>query len=72
MKAKIESGYMTIKYHAKIEGITCCVVDCNDFDCFKSLPHAVSYNGTLCGKSGWNSDKNEAYYQSNVTLVTVR
>lgn len=69
MKAKIENEYMTIKYHATIDDITCCVVDCSDFDYFKSLPQAVSYNGILCGKSGWNSDKNEAYYQSNASLV---
>ena len=69
MNAKIEKDYMTIKYHAEIDGITCCVVDCSSYDHFKTLPQAVSHNGILCGKSGWNSDKNEAYYQSNASLV---
>jgi len=71
MIAKIEKDYLTIKHSAKIDGITCCVVDCLDYDNFKTLPPAISYNNTLCGKSGWNSDKSEAYYQSNTPLVRI-
>jgi hypothetical protein len=69
MRAKIENDYMTIKYCTNIDDVICCVVDCNDYDDFTSLPQVISYNGILCGKSGWNSDINEAYYQSNASLV---
>lgn len=49
--------------------VICIVVTCTDFDHYRNLPEAVSYNGIRCGKTGWNSDKNYACYQSNATIV---
>jgi hypothetical protein len=69
MNVKVESEYLKVEHVGDYDGITCCVVNCSDFDHFQRLPQAVSYNGILCGKSGWNSDKNHAYYQSNASLV---
>lgn len=63
-RAKIENDYISLVEHGFLDGVTYCVVDCQDFDQYKELPSAVSFNGVLCGKTGWNSDKNRAYYQS--------
>jgi hypothetical protein len=47
MRAKIEKDYMTIKYCANLDGVICCVVDCNDYDDFSRLPQVISHNGIL-------------------------
>jgi hypothetical protein len=70
-RVKAEPEYLTINYSARIEGVLCVVVDCQDFDHFKRLPQVVSYNGTLLGKTGWSSDTNIAHYQSNAHMVRV-
>ncbi len=69
MKAKIEPDYIAVKHVSKYDGVTCCVVECENYDRYKVLPDTVSYNGVLCGKTGWNSDKNHAYFQSNSYYV---
>lgn len=56
---------------AVIEGNTCIVLPCTDFDHFKKLPAVISYNGVKCGKTGWNSDTNRVHYQSNAIIVQV-
>lgn len=71
MKVKIEKDYLTAEQIAVIEGNTCILVHCNDYDHYKKLPSVISYNGTLCGKTGWNSDTNRCCYQSSATIVKV-
>jgi len=36
---------------------------------FKKLPAALEYEGRIYGKSGFNSDKNRAYYKAGVPLA---
>ena len=43
------------------------VVVCADCEAFKGLPVAIDYNGTRYGRSGWNSDRFEAYFRNDVT-----
>jgi hypothetical protein len=69
--AKVEHGYVNVKYSATIEGVQCAVVGCADYDVYKHLPAAVSFEGRLLGKTGWNSDNGEAYYQSNASIAKV-
>lgn len=68
---KPEPDKLVIQHLAVVEGTTCAVVHCNDYDHFKRLPEVVSYNGMLLGKSGWNSDTNRCHYQSNANIVKV-
>jgi hypothetical protein len=68
MQAKTVKG-ITILQHATVEGTLCLACNCADFDCFKALPEVVEFEGKLCGKTGWNSDKNLAYYQSNARIA---
>jgi len=55
-----------------VDGIHYAVVDCANYIDYKRLPEVVSYNGQLLGKTGWNSDKNVAYYQSTANILHVR
>lgn len=66
---KIESDYLVALSVDVVEGKTCVAVTCNDYDHYKKLPEVISHNGILCGKTGWNSDKDRCYYQSGVGLV---
>jgi hypothetical protein len=68
MQAKTVKG-ITILRQANIEGVLCLECNCQDFDCFQALPSVVEFEGTLCGKTGWNSDRNVAYYQSNARIA---
>jgi hypothetical protein len=36
---------------------------------FKKLPAALEYEGRIYGKSGFNSDKNRAYYKAGMPLA---
>ncbi len=42
---------------------------CHDYDHLKELPEVVSYEGIICGRTGWNSDKNLAYYKSTAKVA---
>lgn len=71
MQAKAVKG-IRVLYHDTFEGTLCLVCNCADFDCFKALPDVVEFQGKLCGKTGWNSDKGCAYFQSNARVALVR
>ncbi len=71
MKVQVEKDELVAQQVAVIEGNTCIVVTCHDFDHYKRLPAVVSFNGIKCGKTGWNSDTNRCHYQSNATIVSV-
>lgn len=43
---------------------------CRDYDHYKSLPEVVIYEGTVCGKTGWSSDRNYACYKSGAAIAT--
>lgn len=46
-------------------------VPCADYDALVMLSTVLSYNGLLYGRTGWNSDRCVAYYQSGVTIAHV-
>lgn len=71
MKASIVPDMINVAVASTCEGTLCLVVDCRDFDHFTKLPAALLFEGRVCGKSGWNSDRGAAYYQSSVALAHV-
>lgn len=71
MQVQVEKDMLVAQQVAVIEGNTCIVVTCHDFDHYKQLPAVISYNGVKCGKTGWNSDTNRCHYQSNAVRVQV-
>lgn len=53
----------------RIEGELVLETTCRDYDHYTSLPEVVAYDGIVCGKTGWNSDKSYACYKSNVSIA---
>lgn len=71
MKAKVVQDAITIIGAYIIEGETVLETTCRDFEQFCALPHALSFEGRICGKSGWSSDTFKACYKSSVKLAYV-
>jgi len=40
------------------------VVSCTDYDEYRALPAALRFEGQLYGRTGWNSDRGQAYYRA--------
>jgi len=53
----------------RIEGELVLETNCTDYDHYKTLPEVVAYDGILCGKTGWSSDRNYACYKSGVKIA---
>lgn len=51
------------------EGEFYLVTGCADYDNFRQLPGAVAFEGRRYGRTGWNSDSNQAYYKANAALA---
>lgn len=50
-------------------GITCLITTCGDYDYYASLPCVIEFEGRLFGKTGWNSDTNNACYKSHTSVA---
>jgi len=72
MDAKVMKDRLLLSGAFTIEGETVLVTDCRDYDHFRTLPTVVEYNGRECGRTGWNSDRGEAYYKSHMSIALVR
>jgi len=68
MTAEIETG-IVILGSTECEGVGCLVTGCEDYDEFRALPQVVSQSGRLYGRTGWNSDRQVAYYQTNARIA---
>jgi hypothetical protein len=53
----------------KVDGTTVLETSCPDYDHYRALPQVVEYEGVRCGKTGWNSDRGYACYQSNALMA---
>jgi hypothetical protein len=71
MQAKVEKDYISVKASMVLEGQLVVEVDCEDYDYYRSLPAAITFDGKLLGKTGWNSDRNYACYKQGVMLAKV-
>jgi hypothetical protein len=60
---------IVITSHGIIEGQYVLETACADFDAYKALPDVVMFEGKLCGKTGWSSDRNYACYKSGVPVA---
>jgi hypothetical protein len=52
------------------DGVEVAIVSCQDHDAFTALPGGLEVLGRIYGKSGWNSDRNVAYYRTDRVLGT--
>jgi len=53
----------------RVEGNLVLETNCRDYDHYKTLPEVVAYNGALCAKTGWSSDRYVACYQSRMAIA---
>jgi hypothetical protein len=54
------------------DGVKVIHTSVGDYQDYKRLPKAVSHNGCLYGKSGWNSDRMCAYYRTDVPVAVTQ
>ena len=47
------------------DGVKVVQLDVADYIDFIRSPHAIEYDGTVYGRSGWNSDSHVVYYRSD-------
>lgn len=47
-----------------LDGIKWAETSCRDYDQFATLPPAISIEGDVYARSGWNSDSCKAYYRT--------
>lgn len=66
---RYEPGYLNVIQGGFIGDDFCCIVQCDDYDHYRRLPAAVSFEDRLLSRTGWNSDLHQAYYKSNVLLA---
>jgi hypothetical protein len=71
MKA-IATNYIKVLSHQSVEGETFVEVNCRDYDHYASLPDVVEVNGQLLARTGWNSDRDVAYYKSGCLIAIPR
>lgn len=50
------------------DGVKVAIISCSDYDAFSALPGGLEIGRDTYGKSGWNSDKNVAYYRTDVLM----
>ncbi len=72
MKAKEERDYIVVACRGQLPSAEVLEVDCKSADLFDSLPAVVSFQGRLFGKTGWNSDRNRAYYRTDALIARER
>ena len=57
---------LRVETHPDEPSLRIIVVTCIDYDHLKTLPEVVrDHQGVLYGQTGWNSDRNEAYFKNN-------
>lgn len=67
--AKPVVGAVVIKQVDRHASTTCLTTTCPDYDAYKALPDAVEFGGAVFGKTGWNSDRGDAYYKSDAMVA---
>lgn len=67
MKAKVVNDYINLQCYFLFEGVWFGETGCRDYDDFRQLPSVieVEVDGRKLSKSGWNSDKEVAYYRDD-------
>lgn len=65
-------NFIRMDYFATMpDGVKVAETMCFDYTDFRKLPGVVRLNGVLLGKSGWNSDRQVAYYRSDFVAAEV-
>jgi hypothetical protein len=65
MEAKAVVAAVSVISSYKLEGALWVEVPCSGYEALEALPAALEYEGKVCGRTGWNSDRGVAYYSSS-------
>ena len=60
---------VSVEMHPYTGQLYCVNVPCENHAEFKRLPAAAEYDRLLLKKTGWNSDRNVAYYKPVVKIM---
>ena len=69
MKARVLPDAIVITLAQIVEGETVLETSCANFEQYCALPQAVEFEGRVCGKTGWSSDRNYACYKSGAMVA---
>lgn len=67
--AKPLNGIVVLEYYKLPDGTNEIVVGCNGYEEMQRLPKVVECEGIVYGFTGWNSDRNVAYYRDDALLA---
>lgn len=65
MKAIGKDVVSVLRVEALPNGVVVILTPCADYNVFNSLPFGIEFEGGIYGRSGWNSDRGEAYFRSD-------
>lgn len=65
----VNGAYVVRRYEALPDGVQVIVLDCHDHASYAGLPGAMTYEGQLFGKAGWNSDTGSVYYRTDIRVA---
>lgn len=69
MRAEVVKDAINITIAVKLEGKLVLETECKDFNSYCALPAAVSFEGVVCAKTGWSSDRGYACYKEGGLLA---
>jgi hypothetical protein len=61
-QAKSVKDAVTVNLSYELDGQGWIETDCQGYDGLVSLPKVLEFEGRRYGQTGWNSDRNVAYY----------
>lgn len=61
----IKNAVEVVEVQKLPDGDVCIITDCPDYDAYRALPKAVSFDGKNFGLTGWNSDTGRACYKAS-------
>ena len=67
--AKPINGLVVLEHQCLPDGVNVLIVPCAGYEGVQQLPKVVECEGTVYGYTGWNSDRNVAYYRDDAMLA---
>lgn len=69
-QAEAVPGAVLVVAVERCGGTICLICRCEGmYEQFCTLPDAVSFQGEIYGKTGWNSDRGQAYYKNTANVA---
>ncbi len=70
MKAQaIHNAVAVITHSVLPSGVKVVVAPCDGYQGFDKLPKGITFNGVPYGLTGWNSDRNVAYFRTDKVVA---